>query len=152
LSAEQSDEDFLATQLMDITIFLILARDMNDASQQLQDSLPIALNGFNTSIVPLGLPLSAAIVELHLAMRVQLILARAQMGHGLVRSENEDVLECDTQLLIRFVDDRKQDLLDVILARDEETLNKVRRLLSYDRRQHTLTSESTHRSFSATTA
>lgn len=111
LSTKQAGPDFSIVELIDIVTYLLLFSDTEDA-EALKQGLPVALENFASSIVPIGLRLSLSILELQLKLRIQLVLARGRVASEILEEENEDIMDDDQDLALKFVDNGQEALWD----------------------------------------
>jgi len=111
LSTKQAGPDFSIVELIDIVTYLLLFSDTEDA-EALKQGLPVALENFASSIVPNGLRLGLSVLELQLKLKIQLVLARGRVAGEILEEENEDIMDDDQDLALRFVDNGQEALWD----------------------------------------
>lgn len=111
LSTKQAGPDFSIVELIDIVTYLLLFSDTEDA-EALKQGLPVAIGNFASSIVPLGMKLGLQVLELQLKLKIQLVLARARVASEILEEDNEDLMDDDQDLALRYVDNGQEALWD----------------------------------------
>lgn len=127
LSVKDAGPDFSINELLDITAYVLVFSNPNDAETPtaLVQGLPLALDNFASSLVPQGMRLTSAILQLQLMLRIQLILARARVVGEILEEDNLDIMNEDQNLAVRFVDDGQEALWDEHQRRSAQILATV---------------------------
>lgn len=125
LSTKQAGPEFSIVELIDIVTYLLLFSDTDDA-EVLRQGLPVAIDNFASSLLPLGLKLNLATLELHLQLRIQLVLARARVVGEILEDDNEDIMNDDEELALRFVDNGQEALWDEYQGKAAQIMATVR--------------------------
>lgn len=125
LTIKQAGPEFSIVELIDILTYLVLFGDTDDA-EVLRQGLPVALDNFSSSLLPLGLKLNINTLALHLQLRIQLVLARARVVGEILRKDNDDIMNEDEDLAVRFVDNGQEALWDEYQGKAARIMATVR--------------------------
>lgn len=106
---------------------MLVFSNPNDAETPtaLVQGLPLALDNFAASLVPQGMRLTSSILQLQLALRIQLIIARGRVAHEILEDDNLDIMNEDQNLALRFVDDGQEALWDEHQRRSAQIIATV---------------------------
>lgn len=127
LSIQNAGPDFSINELLDITAYILVFSNPNDPETPtaLVQGLPLALDNFAASLVPQGMRLTSSILQLQLALRIQLVIARGRVAHEILEDDNLDIMNEDQNLALRFVDDGQEALWDEHQRRSAQTIATV---------------------------
>lgn len=125
--------DFSINELIDIVTYILLFSTPDKEGEDglyaqyeaLKEGLPLAMDNFAASLVPLGMRLNQSILQLQFALKLQLLIARAKVADDILPEENGDLYVVDESLAVRFVDSGQEALWEDHQRKSEQMLDTV---------------------------